>query len=67
VIELKENFLPTSLTPLEDIFDSNDIPRKPKMQTLNATIEDCNIGTTENPKMVKLSKSLPGDQKSKYI
>jgi len=31
VIELKDNFLPTDLTPLEDIFDSNDIPRKPKM------------------------------------
>jgi len=31
VIELKDNFLPTGLTPLEDIFDSNDIPRKPKM------------------------------------
>jgi len=29
VIELKDNFLPTRLTPLEDIFDSNDIPRKP--------------------------------------
>jgi len=45
VIELKDNFLPTGLTLLEDIFDSNDIPRKPKMQLLNAEIEDCNIGT----------------------
>lgn len=61
VIELKDNVLPTGLTPLEDIFDSNDIPRKPKMQPLNAEIEDCNIGTTENPKTVKLSKmSLHG-------
>lgn len=31
VIELKDNFLPTGLTSLEDIFDSNDICRKPKM------------------------------------
>ena len=30
IINLKDNFLPTGLTPLEDIFDSNDIPRKPK-------------------------------------
>lgn len=67
VIELKDNFLPTVLTPLEDIFDSNDILRKPKMQQLNVEIEDCNIGTTENPKMVKLSKTLPADQKLKYI
>ena len=67
VIELKDNFFPTGLTPLEDSFDSNDIPRKPKMQPLNAEIEDCNIGTTENPKMIKLSKPLPVDQKFKYI
>ena len=67
VIELKDNFLPIGLTPLEDILDSNDIPRKPKMQPLNAEIEDCNIGTTTNPKMIKLSKTLPPDQKPKYI
>jgi hypothetical protein len=37
IIELKDNFLPTGLTPLEDIFDSNDIPRKPKMQPLKCS------------------------------
>lgn len=58
-IELNDNFLPTSLTPLEDIFYSNDIPRKPKIQPLNTEIEDCNIGTEHNPKMIKLSKALP--------
>ena len=67
IIELKDNFLPTGLTPLEDMFDSNDIPRKPKMQPLNAEIEDCNIGTAERSKMIKLSKSLPADQKPKYV
>ena len=59
VIDLKDNFLPTGLTPLQDIFESNDIPKKPKMQPLNAIIEDCNIGTAEKPKIIKLSKSLP--------
>jgi len=67
VIQLKDNFLPTGLTPLEDIFDSNDVPRKPKMQPLNAAIEECNIGTVEKPKIIKLSASLPPDQKPKYI
>ena len=28
---------------------------------------DNNIGTTENPKVVKLSKSLPPEQKDKYV
>jgi len=67
VIQLKDNFLPTGLTPLEDIFDSNDLPKKPKMQPINAEIEECNIGTIENPKMIKLSRTLPPDKKSKYI
>ena len=67
VIDLKDNFLHTGLTPLEDIFDSNDVPERPKIQPLNAVVEDCNIGTAEKPKMIKLSKSLPPDQKPKYV
>ena len=39
VIQLKDNFLPIGLAPLEDIFDSNDVPNKPKLQPLNTTIE----------------------------
>ena len=31
IIELKDNFLPAGLTPLEDMFDANDVPRKPKL------------------------------------
>ena len=64
VIQLKDNFLPTGLAPLEDIFYSNDLPKKPKMQPINAEIEECNIGTIENPKMIKLSRTLPPDKKS---
>ena len=67
VIDLKDKFLPASITPLEDIFDSNDVPKKPKMQPLNTVVEDYNIGTAEKPKMIKLSKSLPPDQKAKYV
>ena len=67
VIDLKDKFLHASLTPLEDIFDSNDVPKKPKIQPLNAAVEDCNIGLAEKPKMIKLSKSLPPDQKPKYV
>ena len=67
VIELKDNFLPRGLTTLEDIFYSNDIPKNPKIKPLNVEIEDCNIGTAKNPKMIKLSKVLPPGQKLKYI
>lgn len=37
------------------------------MHPLNAAIEECNIGTSLEPKMVKLSASIPPDQKPKYI
>lgn len=37
------------------------------MQPLSAQIEDCNIGTEHNPKMIKLYKALPPDQKLKYV
>ena len=67
VIDLKDNHLSKGLTPLGDLFDSNDIPNKPKMESLKAEIEEYNLGTEENPKMVKLSKSLPPDQKLKYV
>ena len=67
IINLKDNHLPKGLTPLEDLFDSNDIPKKPKMEPLKADIEEYNLGTEEKPKMIKLSKSLPPDQKLKYV
>jgi len=67
IIDLKDNHLPKGLTPLEYFFDSNDIPRKPKKQPLKVDIEDSNIGIEENPKMIILSKTLPPDQKLKYV
>ena len=67
VINLKDNFLPKGLTPLENLFYSNDVLRKPKMESLRSDIEECNIGTNENPKLIKLSKSLPPTEKVKYI
>ena len=64
---MKDNDLPKGLTPLEDLFDFNDIPIKPQMEPPKVDIEDYNIGTEENPKMVKLSKCLPPNQKLKYV
>ena len=67
VINLKDNHLPKVLTPLEDLFYSNDIPKKPKMEPLKEDIKEYNLGTEDNPKMIKLSKSFPPDQKLKYV
>ena len=67
VVNVKDNHFPKGLTPLEDLFNFNDIPKKPNMEPLKADIEDYNVGTEENPKMVKLSKYLPPNQKLKYV
>ena len=67
VLQLKNNILPRGLVPLEDLFDSDDVAKKPKIEAHGKEVEECNIGTKEKPRMVKLSKSLPPEQKLKYI
>jgi hypothetical protein len=56
--------LPRILVPLEDLFDFNDVAKKPKIEASGKEIEECNIGMEENPKMIKLSKSLPLEQQT---
>jgi hypothetical protein len=67
VLQLKSNVFPRGLDPLEDLFDFNDVAKKPKIESHGQEVEDCNIGTEEKPRMVKLSKSLPLEKKLKYI
>ena len=67
IINLKDNHFPKGLTPLEDLFDFNDIPKKPKMEPLRADIEDYNLGTEDDPKLINLSKSMLLDRKLKYV
>jgi ribonuclease HI len=67
VLQLKSNILPRGLVPLEDLFDSDDVAKKPKIEAHGQEVEECNIGTEEKPRMVKLSKSLPPEQNLKYI
>lgn len=37
------------------------------MEPIGARLEECNIGSEHNPKMIKLSKSLPIITKHRYI
>lgn len=67
ILNLKNKFLFKGLVPLEYLFVSNDVARKPKMEPLILDIEECNIGIEEKPKLIKISKSLPPDEKLKYI
>ena len=59
IIQLKNNFIPRGLIPLERLFDQNDVAKNPKVKPVGDAVEDKNIGTEENPKIIKLSKKLP--------
>jgi hypothetical protein len=52
---------------LEKLFDENNVSRNPKITANDEDIEDCNIGTQENPRMIKLSKTLSSKVKQNYI
>jgi hypothetical protein len=66
MLVLKNNQIPKGLIPLERLFDQNDMPLKSTLQPQLEEVEDCDIGTKEEPRMVKISKYLPLEVKSKY-
>ena len=66
MLVLKNNQIPKGLIPLERLFNKDDIPSKTTLQPQPEEVEDCNIGTKENPRMVKLSKYLSTENKNKY-
>jgi hypothetical protein len=66
IIQLPSNHIPKGLIPLEILFDGNDVAVKGRVSGDNVDIAECNIGTPEEPKMVKLSKSLTEEQRTEY-
>ena len=67
IIELKGNFIPKGLVPLERIFSKDDTPFKSAMQSSKENVVNCNIGIEEQPRMVRISKSLLVEQRNMYI
>jgi hypothetical protein len=49
--------------PLERLFDSNDVYKVASMKNQDEEVTECNIGTTKNPKIIKLSKALAVEKK----
>jgi hypothetical protein len=66
MLVLKNNQIPKGLIHLERIFDQNDMPLKSTLQPQPEEVEDCDIGTKEEPRIVKISKYLPPEIKGKY-
>ena len=64
---MKSNHVPIGLISLENSFDQNYVVRDPKFKLAENVVEDENIGTEENPIIVKLSKKLPDKEKHEYV
>jgi hypothetical protein len=56
--QLPRNHIPKKLVPLERMFDNNDVVVKLSGFDENADLIECNLGTEEEPKNVKLFSSL---------
>jgi len=67
VLQLKNHIIPKGFMPLEELFDQDDVALKPTLQPTENGVEEVNIGTAANPKLVKLPKALPPKIKDKYI
>jgi hypothetical protein len=67
IVELKKKHIPRGLVPLERLFHNQDVSRGDAIKKQEEEVMDCNIGTAENPKIVKLSKALPLEQKDRYV
>jgi hypothetical protein len=67
ILQFKDNIFPRGLVPLEELFGFDDVAKKPKIEPTGKEVEYYNIGTKNEPNMIKLSKSLPPTQKQKYI
>ena len=44
--------LPKGLVPLEELFDFNDVAKKPKLECVESEVEDCNIGSEDRKSVV---------------
>jgi hypothetical protein len=66
IIQLPSNHIPKGLVPLERLFDGNDVAVKGRISRGDVDTAECNIGTQEEPKFVKLSSSLTQEQRAEY-
>ena len=67
IIQLKNNTIPKGLVPLEKLFDENDEAKNPRVSPNESEVDEFNIGTDKESKIVKLSKSLSSENKEKYL
>ena len=67
MLQVEDKNIPRGLAPLEDLFDFDDVAKNTTIKHADSDVEEFNIGTEDEPKMIKLAKSLPANMKRKYI
>jgi hypothetical protein len=66
IVQVLSNHIPKGLVPLERNFDSNDMEVKSKRLDEDVDVSECNIGTEDDPKFVKLSNIFSKGHRVKY-
>jgi ribonuclease HI len=67
IVQFPSNRIPKGLVHLEILFDRNYVVAKVKGLSEDAGMRECNLGTEENPKYVKLSSSLSKEKRDEYV
>ena len=67
IVELKGNFIPKGLVPLEILFWKDDTLLKPTIQSIEENVLTYHIGSENEPKMITISKTLSEKERNRYI
>lgn len=67
ITQMKNNCIPKGLVPLEKLFENNDMEKNPRVKPSHEDVEDVNVGTEEDPRIVKLSSKFYVEAKDKYV
>ena len=59
IIQLSTNNILKGLVPLEELFDNNDVAKSHGVKPNNEEVQDVNIGTKQDPKVVNVASKLP--------
>jgi ribonuclease HI len=66
IVQFPSNHIPRGLVPLDRLFDGNDVAVKDKIAGGDVDTSECNIGTQEKPKFIKLSSSPTQEHRDEY-
>ena len=58
ILQWKDNNIPKGLVPLEELFDQDDVARKPTLVPTEKGVKDVKIRTIKKQNMIKLSKNI---------